>query len=128
MEVGQKYIIEIDKVTYGDEAPMPKQYGRVKGLGFLLDQTQLDGLIRLSDKSDKEGSTIDNQSSISDKEPKLTEKNLQRYGEIVLTRDWRTTTGAYITEKYIIWRKPNKRDQMYLLTMCNGEAITMRRI
>ena len=62
------------------------------------------------------------------KEPKLTEKNLQKYGDTVLVREWKTMTGAYVTEKYIIWRKPNKRDQMYLLTMCNGEAITMKRV
>lgn len=62
------------------------------------------------------------------KEPKLTEKNLERYGDTVLVREWKTLTGAYVTEKYIIWRKPNKRDQMYLLTMCNGEAITMKRV
>ena len=62
------------------------------------------------------------------KEPKLTEKNLERYGDTVLVREWKTLTGAYVTEKYIIWKKPNKRDQMYLLTMCNGEAITMKRV
>lgn len=62
------------------------------------------------------------------KEPKLTEKNLQRYGDIVLVREWKTPTGANIAEKYIIWRKSNNRDQMYLLTMYNGEVITMKRV
>jgi len=62
------------------------------------------------------------------KEPKLTEKNLERYGDIVLVRSWQSQSGYMITEKYIIWRKDNGKDQMYLLTMCNGEYITMKRV
>ena len=58
---------------------------------------------------------------------KLTEKNLLRYGDIVLSREWQTTNGTNIAEKYIVWNY-GRTPQMYLLTMANGEFITMKRV
>lgn len=58
---------------------------------------------------------------------KLTEKNLLRYGETVLTREWKTQGGTNITEKYIVWNH-SRSPQMYLLTTVNGECITMKRV
>lgn len=67
----------------------------------------------------------------------LTPQNLQRYGDIVLSREWTSPTGAFITERYIVWNtdkmngvpedqcRENKK-KMYLLTMANGETITMK--
>lgn len=70
---------------------------------------------------------------------KLTEKNLLRYGEVVLAKSRKTLEGSAITERYIIWDtdrmngidderyNPNKR-KMYWLVMVNGESIIMKQV
>lgn len=70
---------------------------------------------------------------------KLTEKNLLRYGEIVLEKTRKTPEGSTVTEQYIIWDtdkmngveddqyNPNKR-KMYWLVMSNGESIIMKQV
>lgn len=71
---------------------------------------------------------------------RLTEKNLLTYGEIVLVRSWKNKEGSEITERYVIWDtdkmngvlkeefcNPNRR-RMYLLTMVNGQYVTMKQV
>lgn len=72
----------------------------------------------------------------------LTAKNLLRYGEIVLTKEWKSPAGLVITERYIIWdtvrmngetdpdalKKANNRKKMYTLTMTDGQVITMKQV
>ena len=76
---------------------------------------------------------------IKSKAIKLTAQNLLRYGEIVLTREWTTQLSTIVTERYIVWDtdkmngvpedqcKSNKK-KMYVLTMSNGEVITMKQV
>ena len=79
---------------------------------------------------------------VENKKIKLTEKNLLRYGEIVLTREWTTPSKSLVTERYIIWdtckmnvevdpkvlANAENKKRMYLLTMVDGNPITMKQI
>ena len=70
---------------------------------------------------------------------KLSAKNLLRYGTIVMSKEWTTVTGSFVTQRYIIWEtdKMNgveeencntNKNKMLVLTMVNGEEITMKQV
>lgn len=72
----------------------------------------------------------------------LTTRNLIRYGQVVLTKEYKNPEGMNVTERYIIWdtcrmngdtdpevlkRSENKK-KMFLLTQVNGSTVTMKQI
>ena len=79
---------------------------------------------------------------MADTRIKLTAKNLLRYGEIVLAKQWTSPAGLAVTQRYIIWdtckmngdtdpevlkRSENKK-KIYKLIMANDDVISMAQV